>query len=333
MKLLTLTRRYMAADVEGAAGGAVDRGDVVVDTTPVGAETSDKADVSTLEAPAKVGTEEDASKDQKSDDDNSERARDDSGRFTKKDGKGVIPLDRHEKVLERERTAREAAERRAQELEKQIKQVDKTEIAKELDKQIEDLEDKLESARLDGDKEKAKEYARELRLLERKVVTMETDRVGAETVDQARESIRMDMVIEKLEIDYPALNAAAEEYDQDLVDLVLAAQGDLIRRERMAPSHALEAAVKKVMSKVTAPKQSDDAAGLNAARAEDDRAKAQIAKNVDTAKRQPANTKEIGLDSDAAGQKGTTVDVSLMTPDEFDALPEATKAKLRGDFA
>ena len=40
----------------------------------------------------------------------------------------------------------------------------------------------------------------------------------------------------------------------------------------------------------------------------------------------------LGLDSDKLGATSTTPDVNQMPREEFDALPESTKARMRGDF-
>ena len=70
--------------------------------------------------------------------------------------------------------------------------------------------------------------------------------------------------------------------------------------------------------------------GLSAGKTATDRKEAQVAKNLDTQRRQSPSMKDAGMDSDKAGIKDK-IDVSKLTPEEFAALPEATKAKLRGD--
>jgi len=86
-----------------------------------------------------------------------------------------------------------------------------------------------------------------------------------------------------------------------------------------------------VMSKVM-PAATDDtkSTALSAAKGSD-RAKQQVAKNLDTTKRQPASMKEVGEDSDTRGQRAADPDVADMSFEEFSALPDATKARLRGD--
>ena len=48
--------------------------------------------------------------------------------------------------------------------------------------------------------------------------------------------------------------------------------------------------------------------------------------------RQPASLKDAGIDSDKAGQDKADLDVNKLSEAEFNALPAAQLAKLRGDF-
>lgn len=312
MNILSLTRRYQAPAGDEGSNDSIDRGDSIEQPELAAAEPE------VVEQVAEEVVDE--------------QPRADDGKFAKKEGKGVIPVDRHEAVLNKERLAREAAEQRAAELEKQIRKVDQTETAKALDERIETLEDQLESARLDGNKEKALELARELRRLEREAAQAAQADVGNMARDQAREEMRLDLTIEKLEVQYPMLQDGSEDYDQDVVDLVLATQRDLMQRLRLVPSRALEEAVLKVMAKIAPAAAAEKPAGLSAAKETADRKAAQVTKNLDTAGKQPASMKDVGVNSDKLGQSKEEGDPAMMSYEEFNALPEATKAKMRGDL-
>ena len=316
IKHVNYSLMYPAGDDGSDAGGEVDRGDVI--------------DAAAVEVEA------------------DEQPRDDEGKFAKeaepevvaevkprKDAHVMIPKARFDEQVQKERGRAEAAENRARELEAQIRQVSRNENVQQLDAAIEEMEDMLESARLDGDKDKSKALARELRLMERQVSINESNRMSETAKDQAREEMRLDLTIEKLEALHPMLAEGDEAYDQDIVDLVLATQRDLIQRERMTPSKALEAATKKVMMKVH-PANSDgvvpEKSGLKEAKTVDGRKEAQVKKNIATAGKQPASLKEAGMDSDRAGQTKELPNVSSMTYEEFAALPASTKSKMRGDM-
>ena len=88
--------------------------------------------------------------------------------------------------------------------------------------------------------------------------------------------------------------------------------------------------VEKVMAKLGARPEPETGKGLAAGKVAQDRKQAQVEKNVDTAKRQPASMKETGIDSDKAGVTAK-VDYTKLTAEEREALPAATRARLRGD--
>lgn len=336
MLIRTLQRLYMeSADGDGGdGGGAPDRGDAgaVVDAAVAADERGEPAAPS-RDAAGKFVAADDAAAD------GDEAASADAAATKEAKDKGkMIPKARFDEAVTKERNRTEAAERRALELEAQIKQLAHAEDAGKLDEEIAALSAEAESARMDGDKDKVIAISEQIRRKERQLSMAENSRMSEATKEQVREEMRMDMTIEKLEALHPMLDAKNEEqFDQDVVDLVLATQRDLIAREHLKPSVALERATEKVMLKVMKP-HSDGVApekgGLKDAEGKkDDRKQAQVKKNLETASKQPASTKEAGADSDAHGQSKEDADASMMTYEEFAAMPEATKAKMRGDFA
>lgn len=312
--------RLMDAAGEGDAGGgaAVDRGDALPELKPELTPEPEKAeqDASPAPEPEKVEPEPAQEAD--------EQPRDEQGRFVPK---GVFDTRLRE---QKERV--EAAERRAAELEQQLEQLKRVEDTSKIDEEISALEDQLESARMDGNKEKALELSKALRMKERQLRVAEATHMSAQAKAEAYEAMRVDLAIERVEAKYDVLNAQHEQFDQDLTDLVLLKQIQLMQRERMSASEALVKAADDVMAKM-APKPAaapEKKQGLEK-QPDASRKGEQVQKNLETQKAQPPSMKEAGLDSDKAGLKGE-IDVTKLTPDEFAALPESTKAKLRGDL-
>jgi hypothetical protein len=306
----------------------VDRGDEFIHETPEvdaaeQAEIAAKTSVQAEPDPA-VETENPASAAEDKDE-KAEAPRDDKGRF--------IPKSRFDDAVRKEREGREYAERQVAELQRQLQQSQRQADSGELEKEIKGLEKQYTKLVLQGDEDAAAEVMSQIRLKERTVAIQEATHLSAQAKDQAREEIRMESAIERIEAAYPELRDGSEEYDQDLVDLVLAAQAANINQRRMAPSVALATAVETVMGKV-ARKTNEPAGekkGLAAATGAADRKAAQVEKNVDAARRQPPQLKSVGADSDKFGERAK-VDVTKLTREEFAALPEATKARLRGDY-
>lgn len=254
-----------------------------------------------------------------------DKARDDKGRF--------IPKSRFDDAVRKEREGREFAERQLAELQNQLKQNQRQVDTSQLETEIKGLEKQYTKLVLQGDEDGAAEVMSQIRLKERTVAIQEATHLSAQAKDQAREEIRMESAIERIESAYPELRDGSEEYDQDLVDLVLASQMANIQQKRMAPSMALAAAVETVMGKMArkSAEPEPEKKGLAAAAGAADRKAAQVEKNLDAARKQPPSLKGVGEDTDKHGQS-EKVDVSKLTREEFAALPEATKARLRGDY-
>ena len=136
----------------------------------------------------------------------------------------------------------------------------------------------------------------------------------------------------QLQDKYPVLNDQSEQYDDDITEFVLSKQRALMARENLTPSVALKRAAEEVMKRFVAPETKPEVTGLDAAAEVTERKQAQVAKNLDTARRQPPSMKDTGLDSDKAGQTTQLPDAAKMTEAEFSALPETVKARMRGDI-
>ena len=330
MNINKYLRRVMAPAGDGDAGGASDRGDNFAppdDAVATAAAETAAAETAAAEAAA------------------AEQARDAGGKFTKKDkdeSGQLIPKPRFDEAIGKERQRAEAAERRAAELEAAAaKNAQTLDIQKSI-ADVAELRKQERKALLDGNDAKAAEVSMQADALNRKIAIAESGAMTAEAKEQALEDMRFDLTLERMEEKYAQLVPGSETYDQDLVDDILDKQRGLIERLHLPPSKALAQAVEHVMRRVApAPAAGADdadadgkgaAAGLAAAKA-DERKSAAVAKNLAAAAAQPGSLKDAGLDSDKAGQTKPLPSVNDMTYEEFNALPEATRAKMRGDFS
>lgn len=316
---LFLQHRLMAeTDGEGSdtGGGAVDRGDDFTPSTLEDAVADEPAD-------AKADATPDADADADKGDD--EPKRDEKGRF--------IPKERFDEQVKKERAAREAAEARAAEAESRVREQETGEDIQRMIDEVKALRKSERKALLDGDEDKADSFSEKADELNRLIAERRTEIKLARAEDATVEKVRTQDTIDRLQQQYPQLDDSSDQFDEDLVDDVLALQRYYIQEKRMTPSKALTRAAERVMSD-RQPAAAADAKGEKglAAAQKADRKQAQVAKNVDAAKRQPASTKDVGMDSDKGGQK-TDVDVNGMSFEEFKALPESTLKRLRGDMA
>jgi len=249
--------------------------------------------------------------------------RDDKGRF--------IPKARFDEAVTKERERRETAERQLQELQKQMQTVSRTADVQALEAQLVELRKQDRRAMLDGDEEKSIELGAQIDRINRQIVIQESQNLSSQASEEAREGIRVEMAIEKLESIYPALKEGSETFDQGLVDLVLAAQSQLISRDRMPPSQALTKAANDIMLRFQPAARVDEkpVGGLASAKGAD-RTQQAKARAVDAALRTPPDLGDVGADTDRAGMRD-----GLPTPtsvDDLSAIPLATLKRMRGDL-
>jgi len=311
--LLSMFRFAMLPVTDADGGGPVDRGDEIAE------ESGEKLahDSETLEQSDPEETAEEEPE---------EPARDEKGRF--------IPKSRFDEQVGKEREARVAAEQRAAALEKQISESQQTQqqSAKvaEIEAYVGELEEKHAQLLLDGEAKKAAAVMKEIRSAERQIVKAELQQDSGRITAQAIEAERVEYAIATLEAEHPEFNPDSEQFDETLVNFALAEQQRLMKAEGLSPSKALIKASNSVMALVNRQVAQAEKPGL--AKAQGDRKAAQVAKNLETQKKQPASMRDSGIDSDKAGHGVEGVDPSKLTFEEFKALPESTKAKLRGDF-
>jgi len=252
-----------------------------------------------------------------------EPQRDDKGRF--------IPKARFDEAVTKERERRETAERQLQDLQKQMQTVSRTADVQALEAQLVELRKQDRRAMLDGDEDKSIELGAQIDRINRQIVIQESQSLSSQASEEAREGIRVEMAIDKLESIYPALKEGSETFDQGLVDLVLAAQSQLISRDRMPPSQALTKAANDIMLRFQPAARVDEkpSGGLASAKGAD-RTQQAKARAVDAALRTPPALGDVGADTDRAGMRD-----GLPTPqsvDDLAAIPLATLKRMRGDL-
>ena len=328
-----------APDIDKFDASAMDRGDnIVAAEVPPEPVVDDKVEDIFKDDKVDEKVEDPKVEDEKFEDPKVEdEATDDKARG--KDGKfeAKIPKSRFDEAVGKERDAREAAERRAAELERQLKAGEQAAVRtveiEKVEAEIAAMEEKHAELITDGKAKEAAAVMKEIRMAERQIARAEADAAADVRITRTMEKQKFDTVVARVEADYPEFNPDSESYDSDLVELVLTKQNSLIRSQGLSPSIAMDMAAKDVAARflTKAEAKADEVKGLAKANAAEDRKQEQVKKNLDTQKRQPASLKESGIDSDKLG-KTSEMDMSTMTADEINALPEATRARLRGDY-
>lgn len=257
----------------------------------------------------------------------------------------TIPKARFDELNRKSKDAIAALSKQVEELTKNATVESRVEDTKKTETEIEKLDAEADALLEDG---KTKEYAakmREIRLLERTLAAATTKFESESAKAIAVEQIRLDFLVEKLESKFPAINPDADEYDQELVDEVMDLR-TAFEKAGKSSSEALSKAVKYVFSDKVA-KKDEEGKGKDKDEEEDEekddkkdkkddkektRKKEAVARNAKDSKKIPAKTGDHGVDSDKKGGGIETKDVPSMSEEDFEALPESTKARLRGDM-
>lgn len=275
--------------------------------------------------------------------------------------KGItVPKARLDEANRKAREAIAERDKKIQELTARKEQESQAVEVQKLNTQLIKLEEAYAAARADGKTEDEVKIMRQIRAVEKDIISAETSRQNQATHQQTVEAVRYDLAVEKMEQEHAVLRPNDPDYDQEVVNDVLR----LMNRNAKAgdaPAEALTSAVNDVMqrreldelrakakelsdeaerlrkeadaekdpAKKAAKEAAAKAAGLAAGKP--DRKAAAVAKNLATNKDQPNNASKAGTDSHKLGGD-VNQDPEKMTDADFSALPASTLARMRGDF-
>jgi hypothetical protein len=228
-----------------------------------------------------------------------------------------IPKQRFDEVNER----RKAAERRAQELERQLSMRDPQRV---VNFDFDAKEEQYAQLVLDGDLEKAKTIRREIRAAEQTAFERLADERASRVRDLTKAEMVFQQTVQDLNSTFPMFDPEQPDiYDKELVDEALELHAGFMNRG-YAPADAIQRAVYYV----AAARGLQPASGQVTPPAEVAAPKAKkpdIQKKLDAAAKQPPKQAGRGMREEA------DVDFSSLSEEEFDALPESKVRALRGD--
>lgn len=237
----------------------------------------------------------------------------------------AIPKARFDEAVRKERSEKEEYARRLKEYEEREAQRNVAQDYTEAQKHVKELIKQHTNLLADGELEKAADLMEQILELKDAVAERKADAKAMSAKDQAREEVKYDALVAKLESDYPQINPEAEEFDKATVRKVQAMMSGLMQTERMSPSQALKEAAETILSTTKKPAASVEEAGIR-------RKEAAVSKAMATKGKQPPNTNSVGLDHDKEGGALDSSAVMKMSFDEFVKLPDAKLSELRGDF-
>lgn len=186
---------------------------------------------------------------------------------------------------------------------------------------------------LDGEAEKAAALRQEMRKAEREQMAFEMRQEMTQTVNQNQQATALQTAANDLEATFPVFDQNSEsynaEYTQEVIDL-----RDAFITQGLGAVEALGKAANFVVKSYDLVESGDEASALSGSKAPAKRAdevakkRAEVSRKLRAADAQPPELP--GESSANRGEKG--LDVASMSEDEFNALPEATLKRLRGDI-
>lgn len=239
----------------------------------------------------------------------------------------MVPRVRMKEAVDKERTKAEAAAQRAAELEERLSAQTTSQDITEAQKIVREMIKQRNSHLGDGELDKATEIDGKIFELQEAIAERKAEIKLAQSQSAAVETMKYDTIVERLELEHPQLNPDNEdEYDQEIVDELKALMIGYQQSQRLSAAQALQKAAKRVFGGLKTPPKEDKGLEEGAKRKE-----AAVEKNLDAAKKQPASTKDVGLDHDKKGGGLDAKTVMNMKYEEFSKLGDDVLSRLRGD--
>ena len=245
-----------------------------------------------------------------------------------------IPKSRFDQAVQKERAAREAAEKQAQELQAKLDSQTKDVKVEEIEAAIDALEEDLDKALADNNPAEKTRLRKEIRQMNQQLARAEATQMSRAATALAVEQIRYDSLVSQLEAAHPEINPDHESYDNDLAAEVIDLK-EAYEAKGMSSTDALRKATKYVIreaakAEAKGEEEGDDAEAQKKAADEAAKRKEEaIKKGLEAKGKQPPNAKG-GTDSDKAGG-GKEKNVNKMSQKDFDDLPEDELRRMRGD--
>jgi hypothetical protein len=184
---------------------------------------------------------------------------------------------------------------------------------------------------LDGKEAEAVQLRQEIRTAEKTQLEFEMSQKMQQTVSQNAQATALQAAANELEANFPVFDQNSADYNADITQEVIDLRDAFIVQGFDAVD-ALSKAANFVIKDHGLAEEAPQEATLtqSSAPVQDEVAKkrAEVNKKLQAAKSQPPELP--GESSAARGEKA--LDISTMTEDEFNALPEATIKRLRGDL-
>lgn len=236
----------------------------------------------------------------------------------------MVPKSRLDEVLAKQKALQKQLDEQAQK---------KTEVlteAPEYDFNVKELE--YQQLVLDGEADKASSLRNEIRTAERSQMMFEVQQQMGQTVQQSQEVMNLQTAAKELETAYPILDENSQDFNEDIQKEVIDLRDAFVVQGYDAADALKKAATYTLAVKAPQTLQAIED-GPVTSNAETDalntkKKKATVQKKMQAADSQPPDLK--GQSNSERGE--SNLDLTALSEDEFNALPDETLRRLRGDF-
>lgn len=237
----------------------------------------------------------------------------------KKEAPKMIPKSRLDEVLAQNK----ALKKRIEQSEKVQKEIEETPEAYDFDSREEEYMDAV----LDGDKDKAKAIRKEIRQAEASKMESELTRDIEQKVTRSSTETAIQDAAHAIEEAFPIFDSNSDDFNETLTAEVNKYMTGFVQSGQN-PVEALEEATTYVLQKNNMLDASTESVPTLGNTDPTAKKKAQVSKKLNAAESQPPD-----LPGESSANKGEQpYDLNNMTEEEFDALPEATLKRIRGDI-
>ena len=242
----------------------------------------------------------------------------------KKPKKPMVPKARLDQALTRQKEL----QRKVDEYSKKEEKVSESAPVFDFNK----AETEYQEALLDGKQENASKLRNEIRNAERDLLRHEMREEMANEIGANRELTSIQETAAEIEAEYVAFDQNHEDFNAEYAQEVVAIRDGLMSHN-MAGPEALKKAALMVVQTYDLKGVTSTESALTSKKAhmvdEVARKRKQVSQKLKAAEAQPP---ELPGESSAQHGEKSLEDLSNMPEDEFNALPDATIARLRGDF-
>lgn len=183
---------------------------------------------------------------------------------------------------------------------------------------------------LDGEAEKAVALRKEIRNAEKTQIEWEMEQKMGQTVQQSAQATALQQAAAEMEAAFPVFDHNSDQFNEEYTNEVVELRDAFIIKG-YDPVDALGKAVNYVVKDRGLDGETPDESALAAPQQKVEQTakkKATVAKKLKAAESQPPE-----LEGEGSSSRGeNVVDITSMSEDEFNALPEATLRRLRGDI-